>query len=991
MAEHISRNTIRDRSLDSQTSTESGSSSTSEEERLKKLFESCDDDKDGYLNRDNFAFMCKQLCLEEWTGDILEQLGVNCSSRISFQDFLKFRAQALDTDNHQLLTEDTDTGIDLNMSRQHTQVTSWPTMSSDSLGAISGRPDSLDYDSGARDLQSPEPLVSLQKMLESHDPNLYRAIVQSCIESKQFLDLANRLHQATITSLKGEIIELRSRLQRDDLEKDSLEKQLAKLHADRRNIQDDYDERLDEITFRYEERITELHSVIAELRKKIERHQINVIREEDEEDIDAAVSTKSQDGGSIEIGSQTQMQGEDLNSELSRVVTELESAIHERKKQSEDQIKDSLIDDNEDDSVEEKALEVCKNMEDFSFEPESPSPPSHGLRPATFHPPPPPPPNEFPDPGYLQEEINSLRTENSTLQEQIIKQEQDMQRMRLALANLTDEKNRYKKQASDHQTRLHSYEGSGSPVNSRTSTPTKQPLSTNLERPGVNLTPTKASDNFPVAKVAELKKLKTVSNSERPVLGSEISNLGMPNTKVAEHLVQSLWKGSKIQEIVQNATDKSGISDVDSRVTEFEIELERLQSQVDNYKSQIDVANLTLEESKANCDRLTVLIGKYESNNTALQIVLNYSQLCTETYEIICALLESELGAVLANCRAAGLGGMGGDSFTDGQEEIASILKRAHQSRRAAENVSKHMLQKLDKTFGVIYGRQSPARPWEDLSNTSKTASTSSSTGSGDTEFTKADERRLRDYIQRLKSEQSTVHLTVMELESVHCEPELDRKCKNDAHRLDLENAVIMQELMAMKEEKAELKAQNYLLEKEKRSLELRMNSMESQEHAYLVQIEHLKSEVTEGSRSQDDQVSEKSGSDRSTPPTSLAEYQSHDLPEMMKELTDSLRREKKLKNQVSELVGALEKLSRNSEIRHQQSAEFVNDLKRANSTLISAFDKAKKKYQTKLKKFEAQVQSLTERYESHIRILNQRLARQEEDSKQRVTNETSL
>jgi len=34
---------------------------------------------------------------------------------------------------------------------------------------------------------------------------------------------------------------------------------------------------------------------------------------------------------------------------------------------------------------------------------------------------------------------------------------------------------------------------------------------------------------------------------------------------------------------------------------------------------------------------------------------------------------------------------------------------------------------------------------------------------------------------------------------------------------------------------------------------------------------------------------------------------------------------------QVSELVGALEKLSRNSEIRHQQSAEFINDLKRAN------------------------------------------------------------
>ena len=38
-------------------------------------------------------------------------------------------------------------------------------------------------------------------------------------------------------------------------------------------------------------------------------------------------------------------------------------------------------------------------------------------------------------------------------------------------------------------------------------------------------------------------------------------------------------------------------------------------------------------------------------------------------------------------------------------------------------------------------------------------------------------------------------------------------------------------------------------------------------------------------------------------------------------------------------------------------------------STLISAFDKAKKKYQSKLKKLEAQMQSLTERYETQVNI----------------------
>ena len=114
-----------------------------------------------------------------------------------------------------------------------------------------------------------------------------------------------------------------------------------------------------------------------------------------------------------------------------------------------------------------------------------------------------------------------------------------------------------------------------------------------------------------------------------------------------------------MQEIVQNL-DRSD-SNIDSKVTEFEIELERLHSQIDNLKSQLDVCSLTLEESKSQCDRLTVLIGKYESNNTALQIVLNYSDQCIEAYDILCALLESEQGVVLANCRAAGLGTLAGN------------------------------------------------------------------------------------------------------------------------------------------------------------------------------------------------------------------------------------------------------------------------------------------------------------------------------------------
>lgn len=57
--------------------------------------------------------------------------------------------------------------------------------------------------------------------------------------------------------------------------------------------------------------------------------------------------------------------------------------------------------------------------------------------------------------------------------------------------------------------------------------------------------------------------------------------------------------------------------------------------------------------------------------------------------------------------------------------------------------------------------------------------------------------------------------------------------------------------LIVYQEEKAELRAQNYLLEKEKSALELRLSGKESREQAYVIQIEHLKSEVEESNRAQ--------------------------------------------------------------------------------------------------------------------------------------------
>ena len=98
---------------------------------------------------------------------------------------------------------------------------------------------------------------------------------------------------------------------------------------------------------------------------------------------------------------------------------------------------------------------------------------------------------------------------------------------------------------------------------------------------------------------------------------------------MAEHLVQDIQDKSSMHEFTQSFISPSsplmqprnGNRDVaghnnrrsvflESKLKEFEIEMERLSSRIEHLKSQNEVLNLTLSESKNHCDNITVLIGK---------------------------------------------------------------------------------------------------------------------------------------------------------------------------------------------------------------------------------------------------------------------------------------------------------------------------------------------------------------------------------------------
>uniref|UniRef100_A0A8C8EHM4 Harmonin-binding protein USHBP1 PDZ-binding domain-containing protein n=1 Tax=Oncorhynchus tshawytscha TaxID=74940 RepID=A0A8C8EHM4_ONCTS len=965
--------------------------------------------------------VCRQLNMEGSVAEIMDQLGADERGKISFEDFTRCRMQLVNEIRKEegeisQCSQDSDT----RKLREH--ITSWPTSSEISRGALSGARESWEYYSGARDLQSSDiqpqqtqtqqqPAI-LQKLLEQpgtvleQQAALHKLLAQTSTRCAplegNYLELANTLHLAALASLKGDVVELNKRLVQTEREREMLEKRLAKAQCEQSYLMREHEDVQERTTLRYEERITELHSIIAELNKKIDVLQGSTIREEDEfselrselshsqQEVNEDGHSLDQDGASVSLpeNHSTLVTADmdncsDLNSELQRVLTGLESVLCGRKKST-----CSLSVAEVDRQIEQltTASEHCdlaiKTVEEIE-----------GALGRDFY------PSLSEERVRWEKELAGLREENESLTAMLCSKEEDLNRTKATMNAIREERDRLRRRVRELQTRLQSSQSAG-PSSPGRLTPASRPINPSTGE----LSTSSSSNDIPVAKVAERVKLSKTrsesSSTERPVLGSEISSIGV-SSNVAEHLAHSLQDCSNIQEIFQTLySHGSAISE--NKIREFEVETERLNSRIEHLKSQNDLLTITLEECKGNAERMSMLVGKYESNATALRLALQYSEQCIEAYELLLALAESEQSLVLGQFRAAGVGTVGEQS---GEESITQILKRAHDCRKTAENAAKDLLGRLDGSCGAAFAVTGcSVQPWESLSSNSHTSTTSSTASSCDTDFSREDEQRLKDYVQQLKNDRAAVKLTMLELESVHVDPlSLEVKPRGDTHRLDLENAVLMQELMAMKEEMAELKAQLYLLEKEKKAVELLLSTREAQEQAYLVHIEHLKAEVEEqqeqrrrslgstGSGSKDKSQAAKN-SPQTTPPaltgTNLRTLNDSDLAA---ELTSALRREKKLKGRVQELVAALERLTKSSEVRHQQSAEFVNDLKRANSNLVAAYEKAKKKHQGKLKKLEAQMMAMVERHETHVRMLKQRIALLEEENSRPHTNETSL
>ena len=269
-----------------------------------------------------------------------------------------------------------------------------------------------------------------------------------------------------------------------------------------------------------------------------------------------------------------------------------------------------------------------------------------------------------------------------------------------------------------------------------------------------------------------------------------------------------------------------------------------------------------------------------------------------ESYDVLVALLETENALTNATVSPP--------------IEEKSTYKRADSNRKSAESVAKHLLSRLEKHSRPDSGLATSNldTTWDDSSGYSHTTSSTSTTSSGlDPDFSKQDENKLREHISKLKVGRSQVQSTVMELESIHADKDpppvstlSSQDSRNGNSNADLEMAVLIQELMGMREERADLRAKIYLMEREKTGMDMNCEQQMEKERVLRTKVDHLQESLL---------------------------YQEATIKGSKTFVLDD--REVYLKERVENLLSTLEKMTRNSELRQKQSADLIDDLKKAN------------------------------------------------------------
>ncbi|KAF5272296.1 hypothetical protein FQR65_LT04953 [Abscondita terminalis] len=915
--------------MESNECTSENASSICDEERIKRLFQACDTNGDGFIDNQDLLAVCRELSLEEYIDELMLELGADAQGRISYEQFLQ-RRLALRPEIEAIKGSKNIDNVSENSQ---------------------GKGDSWEWDSGARDM-SPVPKLLKKsdvnnRLLEEDFKNILAGIDvdieggshNNCFTTYIFTPVETCT--ATSSPPRQEVNEndagfdKKMRVQEKSPEEHPLarSKQICMdsyaINCDEKNTNEKItvglsplytighqnDERTYDEPFSGDLPRTRSWLCCPGSQKQIEVEQPTFDEAKTpsshDETITKAPSSCGFYGGACErlqqkLEEQSQRYEEQLT-ELHSVIAELTRKLHQQRSMAiveEDEASEACTSAHEDSitcPLEVSELDGVENdLSDFDNKAIAESP------------------TELPEP-----KLDSSHQETELSSEIIESLKLEIISLKAQLAETQAKFNKDCFNASSPDSHLESdYNARIVEDKFDIKYSSVVPIHKNISNLGVS--------NAPVTKVAERIKLKRATDGPREVKPNDLVNTDLP-TAIAEHIVGDILRQCDVQ------NEKHTV----------DLELRTLTAKLEHTRAQNSVLALTLSETKSHCDRLALLCGKYESNAIALRLALGVMDRAVEAYDVLLALLETELA-------------------------LSSDSEETLKNRIAAESIAKQLLQHLD----MYQDTDVLLSPWQNRIFNSPT------NDSIEQPWTAEQEVRLRDHVSRLKAERSTIQGTYVVLESPQVESATIKvNSIQESRKMDLEMAVLIQELMGLREEKVELISKLYTLEKDKNALELKLKYVEGQQKAQAATLKNLQGQLkdTEGLLAIATQnkvttviwkrlilnvfFKERGYSD--------AEHaQGVEL-----ELIQALAREARLKIRLQELVSTLEQVTRNAEARLLEGREMVHDLNNTNSILAETVDRNHKKYQARLSKMEQQMLNMVERHNVQVETLQRRIA----------------
>lgn len=462
--------------------------------------------------------------------------------------------------------------------------------------------------------------------------------------------------------------------------------------------------------------------------------------------------------------------------------------------------------------------------------------------------------------------------------------------------------------------------------------------------------PSEGSDYFPVPPLLNLQS--SVPDEQTDVfivLGDTVSRSVLPEGQSNEQqiaLMYTLQNCHSVQELIHCLLTNQG-SQIDDQYISYKVENEHLRKKVEHYAAKNDTLSSSFESSKQMATQMYHHSNKVEANNTRLRHTL---YLCQQVFEVTD--LISEMRDVRVHDQRNPAHAGSGFSMNEYASLDSTTLRSPDNQKQSLASRTRGMLQALE-SMSEIQGHMPTSfggHTWvgNTLSQTTGTSGLSSISGSVEMDI---DMERLRVYAQALRSHIHHLVNTMtpidglkgLELVKI---PDKVKDCEQSdgsTHILDLEEAANAEELCKAREERAEMKSHLYMMEHEKRRMELDVCHSSLMVKQYERVIEELKVQLSEekGKRRRE----REKGRNRKDVPLYPGES------DMAIDLQDSVEREKRLGKRYSDLYMFMLSHIRVSHENVEQLMAFVKELRRANSALVEAFEKCKKHHEAEKKR----------------------------------------